>query len=195
MNAAETPISGRWKHLRGEGREAVYRAICGRPSCPHALGELVYRSGVRGEAGSLRARLRAAEAVLGDRPRPEDAAMLAEIRRGVEWLDANSLGTTAPGWIMRAPKHNGIRGIYRGFPDSGYRISFGGKRSLGGVRVGHRQQDPAWSSMLTLPETKAVGGPRGVFGQTPCPPARVWCLCGTLNALDWPEPLQGLQAQ
>lgn len=39
----ERPVTGpRWKKLGGDGLEAAYRAVCGRPRCPGHLGDLAY---------------------------------------------------------------------------------------------------------------------------------------------------------
>ena len=40
----KAPLQARWKRLRGRGREAVYRASCGRSGCPGHLGDLWYFS-------------------------------------------------------------------------------------------------------------------------------------------------------
>jgi hypothetical protein len=83
--------------------------------------------------------------------------------------------------------------IYSGHADTGYRITFGGKRSRSGKQIGRR---PLYPAQLQSPSwmTEIYGtGRRGLLGQRFGPPALIWCpisTCGTLNYVDWPESLQ-----
>jgi hypothetical protein len=219
MSAPE-PVPCRWKHLRGKEHDAVYRATCGRPRpCPGHLGDLSYIGSFTEEAAKAeeeaRRERRASERAVAHGQSTaniaavvmrEMAADLEEIRllEDIRRLrDMEQAGVVpAPGyWFMQAcwvvngnrtiPIEN--QAIYYGHPDTGYRISYGGKRSRGGLRVGRR---PDVRPTLPTSLLADLDDPRGVDGQEVRPPARIWCpVCGTLNRLDWPDPLQDAQAR
>lgn len=158
MSASTSPISCRWKHVGGKEFEAVYRATCGRPNCRGHLGDLAHRCG-------------------GDTESPP----CREIRKRVPHHPLF--------WHLSASPIPGPEvTIYRGFPDSGYRMVAGGKRARNGARIGRRpiyEVDPF--------EAEPVSKSRSwrVDGQWVKPPALIWCRnCGTLNALDLPEGLR-----
>jgi hypothetical protein len=90
------------------------------------------------------------------------------------------------GWQMVAEPRSGklpdspprVKAFYRGYRDTGYRISTGGKRTLSG-----------WQA----PRRPKVGHhfDYTITGQVVRPTDLVWCpACGTLNQLDWPEALR-----
>jgi hypothetical protein len=217
MSAPEA-LPCRWKHLRGSGRKALYRATCGRGECRGHLGDLCF-VGTAQDQTEILADL-ARHWYRSRRPeRPdarddswateEDLVIFAtEAEEVVRQLGRQAADERAgrvrlvTGWMMLAfplqgrralpPPTNDTQPIYWGHRDSGYRISFGGKRSQDGVRVGHRpllQDAPS-------PVRDAFGGSRPVQGQTPRPTDCIWCpICGTLNRLEWPEPLKDSQAR
>ncbi len=205
-------IPCRWKHLRGEGHRAIFRATCGRATCPGHLGDLRYNGSFAEEAAEAeeevqRERRELERAVASGQSTPDVAALLMretevaleEARRLRDFEEA--VGVRAPGdWCMQAcwvvhgngrtPLYN--EPIYYGHADKGYRISHRGKRSRRGTRVGRRPDvRPALPTSLLAD----FDDPRGVDGQDVRPPACIWCpVCGTLNRLDWPEQLRDSQS-
>jgi hypothetical protein len=203
-------IPCRWKHVRGEGRQAIYRATCGQGQCRGHLGDLAWR-GLSDE--DLRRWLEAADAHarhqwlaehhqellhLYDLGTPEDgphAEVLAETVRGLVLDEAQGRGWFMVPRVLTRPDDD-KQPIYYGYADSGYRISFSGKRSHRGrgQRVGRRplgQSMPGWA-------VEAAGSERVAAGQPVRPPAHIWCpisSCGALNHLGWPEPLKDLRAR
>jgi hypothetical protein len=135
-------------------------------------------------------------AQLGD----AEAEVLAEQR----WVQERSGKALQPiiGWVMVAEPTDARRGrgyesrpyrIFRGYRDTGYRISLTGKRSRNGGRIGRRPAtDPA-----PLPEMKSLKRyTHVVAGQQPQLGDRIWCpVCGTLNQLIRPEQLRHATTQ
>jgi hypothetical protein len=168
----------RWKHLRGHGTDAIYRASCGT-GCPGHLGDLHFV-----DNHFLTRRFSLAQRTDPDEPSWEvsDATRARRERYAEEGRRIVVLPGFAPTWVLSASPlvGNPRDAIYRGYTDTGFKISFGGKRASNGTRVG-RRNFAGWD----------VGGPRISQGQTIHPPARIWCpACGTLNHLEWPEPLR-----
>ena len=96
MTASVAPITCRWKHLRGEGRRAIYRATCGRAACPGHLGELSYTGSFTDEAAKAeelawRERRQLERAVA----RGQTSANIAELlmRESEETLEEGSCAT------------------------------------------------------------------------------------------------------
>jgi hypothetical protein len=220
LNKGGAPTAGaRWKKLRGEGREAIHRAICGAPRCPGALGELAYFAGAAQQTARMRdealRELRRLEVAVAEGASirhffgwdedgdPQEA--LADAREQVAQVERIAM-TTADlpetalprvriGWLMSAssrvrPGRGGpvdLEAVYAGYPDTGFRISRGGKRSSDGMRVGRRRFLPKDLS----PGFLNLYGTHSVQGQNVGPTDRIYCpVCGTLNQLDWPEDLQ-----
>ena len=213
MNVPETPISCRWKHLRGEAHRAIYRATCGRATCPGHLGDLRYEGSFAEEAAKAEEEARRERRGLeravacGQSTRDAAAVVMREIDADLEEARRlrdmeEALGGRSPGdWSMRAcwvTHGNGrtplnIEPIYYGHADTGYRISHRGKRSRRGWRVGRR---PDVRPALPIPLLADADDPRAVDGQEVRLPARIWCpVCDALNRLDWPVPLQDPQAR
>ena len=214
MNAPEAPISCRWKHLRGEGGRAIYRATCGRAACPGHLGDLSYFDTFIEEAAKAEEQFRRESrqlerAVARGQTTANVAALL--MREAEETLEEQRRlsdiekvkGPLGPAWGWRMEAQfvvhrnwqfpSAIQPIYYGHADTGYRISHGGKRSRDGFRVGRR---PDVRPPLPMSLLADLEDPRGVDGQKPRLPARIWCrICRTLNYLDWPGPLQDPEAR
>lgn len=176
----------RWKHLCGEGREAIYRATCGRAGCPGHLGDLGFD---RSDDWAEVAALLSADDVNPELLQTAKEAWTPEWSMSAEPQHVSRMATVAA--------RTGFDAIYRGFGDTGYRISHGGKRSRHGERVGRRPDPiPLPLSALRKLEQSLELHPYFVSGQTVRPTDRVWCpSCGTLNRLDWPEPLQDPRAR
>jgi hypothetical protein len=180
-------IPCRWKHLRGTGLAAVYRAICGatrgRGVCRAHLGDLHHacqRSVQENRASSARDALEWASSQLG-------ISMPADLL-GDYCSKRRYRSLPSRGWSLSGPPIPGREpAIYRGYADSGYRIVFRGKTARNGARVGRRP------SSMWQPDLDQETRERPVDGRTPVPPTdHIWCpMCGTLNQLDWPEPLRG----
>jgi hypothetical protein len=169
----------RWKHLRGQGTDAIYRASCGT-GCPGHLGDLHF-------VGSHFLTRRFTLGQPGDPDEPVWEISAATRARMERYAEEGRRVAVIPGfastWVLSASPLAGQPrdAIYRGYADTGFKISFGGKKASNKTRVG-RRSFMNWD----------IGGPRKPQGQTIRPPSRIWCpACGTLNQLDWPEPLRG----
>jgi hypothetical protein len=184
------PIPCRWKHLRGRGHNAVYRATCGRDKpCPGHLGDLGYFDWLGNHATHPYS--------------DEDEEPFQKLKdAGNHTHTAGVMGTRCPEWLMSADYLHVSRGqgrknsntdhhrIYRGFADSGYRVSHGGKRDRTGDRVGRRP-----GPELTPEEIGLRLHRYAVEGQIVRLPARIWCpVCGTLGLVELPESLRGCEA-
>jgi hypothetical protein len=201
MNSRTTPITCRWKRLRGEGRGAFYRASCGHETCPGHLGDLAYVDSLRDQLWSYLKRHRRDPERLraGDGPRlwtkeetestnrREVDAILRQGRQIMsEWLmSAEPLET------KRAPSHHGDafyrrHAFYRGYADTGYRISRGGKRTPDGWQVPRR-------SMEGISRDVRVDGVAvdHIEGQAVRPADKVQCpVCSQLTLFDRAHPLK-----
>lgn len=107
-----------------------------------------------------------------------------------------SIGPRLPDWVMTperphrepgTPPGRSPRPLYYGHPDTGYRISYRGKRSREGRRIGRR----AWPVPAVSPELPPLGSrlrdERLPTGQRPLPPCRIVCpVCGSLNEVGLP---------
>jgi hypothetical protein len=121
------------------------------------------------------------------------AAYDRAIRHGKAW------GADVVGWFMSATLlHQSGRAsffspqvTYRGYPDSGYRITTGSKHSRKGGSKGRRSL-----KMYSLEDEIGIGVVlQDVVGQVVRPTDRIWCpVCGTLNQLDWPSVLRDREA-
>ena len=229
------PIPCRWKRLRGTGREAIYRATCGRAGCPGHLGDLSYLDGrsadlhqefralvkmsarlgrevvrLRQEADQLRNSARFSmspgdEAGASAGTIPPETADRSVIERIVQEVRASL--PPARTWLMSAaPIEHASSGpsrrggaVYRGFAEAGFRISHTGRRALNGNRIGRRPLRLLGNPLNPLPQDSAAREAlqmRDVDGQIVQPTDRVWCpVCGALNQLNWPEPLQDFSAR
>jgi hypothetical protein len=163
----DATVACRWKRVFGKGRDAVYRATCGRPGCPGHLGDLAHRC---------------RDEVTESSPHMDDRC---------QEVDSRPVLAQCFDWSLSPSRIPGPEvAVYRGFPDSGYRLAYGGRRARNRTRVGRRDGTPLWP-------VEEFGPPRWqdrrlVYGQHPHLPALIWCpisTCGTLNQVDWPEAL------
>jgi hypothetical protein len=186
-------IPCRWKHLRGTGLAAVYRATCGatrgRGECRAHLGDLhhlcqrVVSDG--DEDPSVREGRERAASQLG-------ISMPVDFLRDECRNRQRYRNVPGKGWTLSGPPVPGREtAIYRGYADSGYRIVLRGKIARNGKRIGRRPSD-SWERDFDQ-ETRE----RPVDGRTPVPPTdHIWCpMCGTMNRVGWPDALQGCEAQ
>ncbi len=196
------PTPCRWKHLRGHGTDAIYRASCGT-GCPGHLGDLHFVDGQQ-----LGGRISLMQPIDPDAPKwqlsartverlraqqPSHHPRRSEIEHLIRPTDAYVVGgvgiapSFASCWVLSASPLIGKPrdAIYRGYADSGYRIVAGGKRTSNRERVGRRGSR----------SYEAILGSRKPQGQTVQPPARIWCLaCGTLGLVELPESLRSCGA-
>jgi hypothetical protein len=99
----------------------------------------------------------------------------------------------ADGWVM-VPDHNTKEGpktvpLYYGYPDTGYRISFRGKRTKNGFRVSRRPYEGG-SNFSHVMQKHGLETAWRPGSQTPQPPCNIWCpVCGSLNSVPLPEAL------
>lgn len=110
--------------------------------------------------------------------------------------DRADLWDLLPDWAMRPEAPHRERGtptdrsphpIYHGHPDTGYRISLGGKRVRAGHRIGRRPQQTAPSGVDITPLAPRFADRRRVHGQSPIPPCRIFCpVCGSPNDVGIP---------
>ena len=220
LRSLPQPVPCRWKHLRGEERKALFRATCGQGQCRGHLGDLRFQESYEEQARDVleeiqRDRRRAEQRLArgedptkGARSAEDELARLASReeraqRHLVEATADERAGRVQANqeWRMFAipvlgqfiyaneyyPPH------YSGYADTGYRLSFGRKRSRNGNEIGRRpfypahQQSPSWMNEIYGTGRYALLGQR--FG----PPALIWCpisTCEALNSVDWPEALQ-----
>ena len=201
MTAPSEVIPCRWEHRRGEGRDAIFRAHCGRLGCKGVLGELRYQDSPAARvASSLSDRARGIEVlgVLEEQrrlPRGVTDSKASELAALKNWAQEALLATDGE-WLMFAnlrrtrPDHSGKfhlgSAYYYGYPDTGYHWSDGQKRVADGVATSRRpMQGPAQD--MRVPGISV----NFIEGQHPLPTDRIWCKwCRTLNQLDWPEPLR-----
>jgi hypothetical protein len=186
-NPSTPTATARWKRLYGQGRFAGFRATCGK--CPGHLGDLAFitQSG-RSAWWAVR---------FGEENEKE------EERQAIESQAPEPPRGTYRGWCMNPYLMTDVKhvyadeqtiarvpvAIYRGHPDTGFRISSDpGKHSRDGLRVGRRP----------LPEgiPPVIGEPYEIHGQDVRPGDSVWCLkCRELNALGWPNELRDPSAR
>jgi len=204
VNAPEA-IPCRWKQLRGAGRDAIYRATCGRASCPGHLGDLSYfapseewweelaalvtRGRPRLELDADdRSPLSAVAAVVRSNYLAEFVAFIAE-RKGLtaaqRELAIKRLETKGverelfrAGWHMQAEQHESVVAPHHDPPEAiyyGHRDS-GFRISVGGKRSRDGLRIGRRApTQPTPPGTVETLGPRYVEGQRVRLTDRVWC--------------------
>jgi hypothetical protein len=216
-------IPCRWKHLRGEGRKAMYRATCGRGKCRGHLGDLRFQGSYEDAAADVleeyrrdRSRLeqgiaRGEHPSRGGRSADEELARLVSREETAQRHLQEAAADERAGrvnaqqeWRMSALPCLGQfvysddypTPIYYGHADSGFRISFRRKYSRSGNEIGRRPMYPADHRSPGWMTEVYGAGRHGLKGQRVLPTDRVWCpVCGTLNQLEWPEQLKDAQPQ
>jgi len=174
------PIPCRWKHLRGQGTDAIYRASCGT-GCPGHLGDLRFVDG-----HYLQRRISMLQPIDPDAPAWERKLSDEEYAAMAAAYLPRRVGIArgfASAWILSASPLIGRPqdAIYHGYADSGFKITVGGKRASNRARVG-RRGSPIYDRMMES---------RKPQGQTVQPPARIWCpACGMLSVVELPESLR-----
>jgi hypothetical protein len=210
MTSQVKVIPCRWKHLHGEGMQAVYRATCGRVGCPGHLGDLQYvdspsnrvasdlqhrrefidlvRSGAVPELLSqeqIEARQRELELIERQAP-PTSLSQEGEWRMSAEPL----LKKIGPSKQQRGFTGPGGYAFYYGYADTGFRISLTGRRSRKGWHIARRPMEGV-SRDLRIPGASN----KFIEGQVVRPNDRVYCrVCGELNQLTWPTALKDHRA-
>lgn len=150
----------------------------------------------------------AIDALIEESPDGKVRAELVELRRSVAKEHERVVGdqfwgeiaipsaihaVKGPRWVMsperpdhepETPRARAPMSTYHGYPDSGYRISHGGKRNKEGWRIGRR---PFKGSTF-----EGLSNPWDAGTQDPTPPCRIFCrVCGSLNQVDLPDELRG----
>ena len=97
-------------------------------------------------------------------------------------------------WLMSAeltrtkypPSNSSKHAFYRGYADTGFHISRGGKRGRHGGYVPRRPMEGI------LRDVRVAGVTfKHIEGQAVRPGDRVWCtVCGEQNQLNWPDALK-----
>jgi hypothetical protein len=211
LNTSTVPIACRWKRLYGLGRQAVYRATCGRESCPGHLGDMSYTDSLAHRTASdLQHRRNFDELVrTGALPGVLTHKQAEARHHETEWIASQVAHLDLPQegeWRMSAelllkklgPSDQKITFIgpggyafYRGYRDSGFHIALTGKRSRKGFHIARRPMEGVSRDLR-------IAGVSNKFieGQVPRPTDRVWCrVCGQLNQLDWPDALKDPEAR
>lgn len=209
----------RWKPLKGSGRDALYRALCGvqRDSgfCLGHLGDLTYfwpRAVSSGEALKNAIEVRAFCEKVGIEwcqeamPHLRDMTSEEAMTRLREAERLHGIMSEGPGYETRT----GHPGPHEGWQMVASLMDF--KRNRKNDRSGLlvyrgypdsgylKTQSKRWeirSGRRSVTGTAAaMFGPRWIQGQHVVPPCRIRCPeCGELNAVDWPEPLADPEAR
>jgi hypothetical protein len=108
-----------------------------------------------------------------------------------EWLMSAELRRTKSTPSDRSDILSRGYAFYRGYADTGFRISRGGKRTRDGWQYPRRRMEGVSRDMRVPGVAVNV-----IEGQAVRPTNHVWCpICGQLNQLDWPDALKNPRAR
>lgn len=205
MSTYEQPaeFTARWK----ASSNMVLRAICGKPGCPGALGRFQRFTFDWLDPTALEKSLHALETFqteienlewknqakvefdeLLQRCKANLQAYVDSMRHAAQnWSDIRDRSMDT--WVMMPDDaiNRKLAPIYYGYPDSGFRISYKGKRTKKGLRIS-RRPFPAVSGFEEHLRNHRLVSEWSAPGQAPSPPCKIWCpVCDSLNLVPLPE--------
>jgi hypothetical protein len=210
-------FTAKWKNV---GKDS-FRAVCGNPKCPGALGLLFLLKCDRLDTSELEKSVqgfqhvqRQFEFIISERIKegaePNSAPILARreavtvLQKRIDALVAYIESLKVAGAELESDEHRYVDALvmvpdrnikddpktaplYYGYPDTGYRISFRGKRTRDGFRVSRRPYEGG-SNFSHVMQKHGLETAWRPGSQTPQPPCNIWCpVCGSLNSVPLPE--------
>ncbi len=199
-------FTARWKALS----DVALRAVCGKPGCPGALGRFQRFTADRLDPTYDEEILQSLESIHPGLPRGteklkrpiDEQRAMATLERHHAYLirDIKAKKRAAESWQDKADRFIDewqmtpddaldptTDPIYYGYPDSGFRISYRGKRTRKGLRIS-RRPFPAVSEFDKHLRDHGLASERSASGQSPSPPCKIWCpVCDSLNFVPRPE--------